>query len=253
MQKALCNFDAKYYGVSTDSRYALVSVESDYLLKRLCLGVDPIPVKGLRSHLLERTGGSLINRFWFVADYEPLLVSPDGHALEIRGQGLRVLASDSPTSVGTSNPAATAFAEEFTRVFPELEQHNAAFADLHNLANLAIATSLIAEDRLHEVAGWDLSWVLDPAACPVGKVETPREAEALVNHQRNGRTTMIVGGGVEIRMERVVPKRKRQGPDDSFAIEPRSLASTEWSLRVAGAAKEPPRPARKTRRSQSPR
>ncbi len=247
MQRAIGNFDASYYGVPTDTRYAMVSVEADYLMKRLCLGVDPIPVKGLKSHLLNRIGGSLVNRFWFVADYEPLLVSADGLAYEIQGQGLRVLASDSPTGVGTNNPAAQAFADDFTRVVPALEQEDPVYADLHNLSNLAIATSLIADDRLHELAEWDMSWVLDEAACPVGKWQAPQKAESIVNYRRQqGRMTIILGGGVSMRVGEVTRDRQPLETGDSLALPRQSVAKGEWSTRVEV---DPEPSTRKSRRS----
>lgn len=243
MKRAIGSFDASYYGVPTDTRYAMVSVEADYMMKRLCLGVDPIPVKGLKSHLLNRIGGSLVNRFWFVADYEPLLVSEDELAYEIRGQGLKVLASDSPHGVGTSNPAAQAFADDFTRVIPELEEEDPVYADLHNLSNLAIATSLIAEDRLDQRAGWDMSWVLDEKACPVGKVQAPSKAESIVNFNRKGRMTIILGGGVSMRVGEIVGKRSSEGTP---TLTLQTVEDDEWSRHVE--APDEPRSRRSRRR-----
>ncbi len=88
LQETLGPLTAQYFGVPTDTRFALTCVESDYLMKRLSLGLDRMPVAGVKSYLEHSGRGHLFNRFWFVADYDPLLVSPDGLTFQLPQRGL---------------------------------------------------------------------------------------------------------------------------------------------------------------------
>ena len=202
MKQAVGPLAAKFFGVPADSRFALTCVEADYLMKRLSLGLDRSPVSGMKSYLERSTGGNAFNRFWFTANYQPLLVSADGNSFELQGPGLQVLASTSPTKVVSQNPGATAFAADFTKHFVKLEDAVPAFADLHNLADLAVASALIAEDRLHERIEWNMDWVLDSQGYPVTKVRTPRQAETLVNYRIRGRLAITVAGGVQVAVDK---------------------------------------------------
>jgi hypothetical protein len=158
---------------------------------------------------------------------------------------LALLASDSPDDVGTSNPAAQAFADDFTRIIPQLELADAVYADLHNLSNLAVATALIADDQLYEAAGWDLSWVLDETACSVGTIQAPAQAESIVNYRNKGRMTIILGGGVSMQVSKVIQDREPLG--DTFGRPPRNFAEGEWSIQVEAEPDLPPRRSRRPR------
>jgi len=243
LKKAIGPLEAKFFGVPSDTRFAFIAVEADYLMKRLSLGLDRSPVRGLKSYLAMSSGGSMFNRFWFTANYEPLLVSEDGNEFEIRGQGLRLLASDNPAKAGTANAAARKFADDFTRQLPRLEEAVPCFADLHSLADLAVLAALIAEDRLHERIAWDLGWVLDPRGYRVAKRQVPKQAETLVNYQRRGRRTITVAGGVQVSVGPVVGKRQTRGRDDASGIIRVNLDEQNWSLRVKDVGQPP-----KTRR-----
>lgn len=243
LRRALGDLNAEYYGLPADNRFALVSVEADYMMKRLALGLDRMPAKGLKAHLLERLGGSLMNRFWFVPNYEPIAMAEDGSAYELRGPGLKVLASDSPTTVGTSNPAAEQFAADFSRLIGEIEDNDPVYADLHNLTDLAIITALIAEDRLAAEVGWDLAWILDPRYYSPPKMPAPTKAAAIVNYQNHGGVTILVAGGVEMKMDEVIRGRVAAADLSPLLLLRPQLAVDQWSGRV-----DEPAPPEKSRR-----
>jgi hypothetical protein len=224
--------------VPADSRIARVCLESDYVMKRLSLGLDQVPPTMLRSYLSRSTGTALFNRFWFTVKYEPPLVSADGNHIEIRGQGLQLRASNSPTEAVVNNPPAQKFADEFTTNFAKLESAVPAFADLRNLADLAVLVALIDEDRLAERAGWDLTWALDPTGYQPTKVDVPREAAPLVNSLTKGRRTVTCSGGVEIATEAVL---KSRATDTGEPATMPAIAQGQWSVRVE-AKDEPRRP-----------
>jgi len=245
LKKAIGPLQAKFFGVPADTRFAFVCIESDYRMKRISLGREQPPVNGLRSYLSMSNGGSLLNWFWFVADYPPLPVSEDGSIYEIPAHGLALKANN--IAGKGANPAAEKFAALFTQKLPEMEQAVPAFADLQNLADLALLAALIDADRLHERVGWDLGWLLNPArrernepgaratgtAYRVAKVPTPRQAETLVNFKTRGRRTVTVAGGVRLSVRRAVTRRKTTGMITGRQTIPKGLEDLRvWSKRI---------------------
>ncbi|MDX1564018.1 MAG: DUF1598 domain-containing protein, partial [Phycisphaeraceae bacterium] len=63
----------KFFNLAPDNRLAYVCVEADFHLKRLVLGLDPSPIKQLKSYLkMQSSPEQGHNRFWFVAQYDAL-------------------------------------------------------------------------------------------------------------------------------------------------------------------------------------
>ncbi|MFQ5733712.1 MAG: DUF1598 domain-containing protein [Planctomycetaceae bacterium] len=209
LREAIGPLTAEFFGVPADTRFAFVCVEADYQMKRISIGHDRPPVRGLKSYLSLSKGTATFSRFWFVANYPPLRVSKDGRVFEIPQRGLKLLAGNSPTDVKTTNPAAVRFAEIFTRKLADLERTRPVFADLQNLADVAVLAALIDTDRLAEKAGWDLSWLLKPDGYSVAKIPAPRTAETLVSFKSRGRRTVTVAGGVRLTPRKFAAKRKQ--------------------------------------------
>lgn len=227
--------DVRIFGVPPGTRFAFVCVEADYLMKRIALGLDNPGVKGVRSHLsLMKNGESMYNRYWFTPFYEPLLVSTDERAFEIRGQGLRIRVTDSLDDNGTGgSPSARKFVEQMTDHFRELAAVIPAFADLWNLADLSVLAALIAHDRLDEKCGVDLKWLADPAGYVVPETVAPTTAETLANVRQTGHTLTLAVGGVECRpMLCVLPRNRSADKSGQLRKLARHVDSKSWSLRV---------------------
>lgn len=228
LKESLGPLTAEYFGVPTDTRFALTCVESDYLMKRLSLGLDPIPVPGFKSYLERSGSGHLFNRFWFVADYAPLLVSPDGLTIQFPERGLGLRTSDSETNQGTKNDGAARFSKDFTDHMARLEAAIPAFADLHNLTDLAVVATLIAKDDLAKKTHWDMSWILDSKQYQIAKVTTPTKAETLVNIRRGRGRGVTVAGGVRVDPVAIVKSRKVTTARRIPLVE----MKTSWSRRI---------------------
>ncbi|MDH3585384.1 MAG: DUF1598 domain-containing protein, partial [Phycisphaerae bacterium] len=170
--------------LAADTRFALVCLEADYLLKRLAIGLDRSPVPRVHSYLAYQAQPQAnANRFWLETLYEPLLVSPDQRFFEIRGQSLQVRThrqfNNDPAAV---DPAADRFTTGTTRHFEAISWAIPSFADLANLSDLGLLAALIARHDLHDQAKWDLAWFLDPSGYRVARVPTPATARTLVNY-----------------------------------------------------------------------
>jgi hypothetical protein len=191
----------KYIGLEPDNRYAAVCIESDYLLKMFGLGLMESPTPKVKSYMALSTSAHKPHRFAFECAYDPMGVSPDGLAFELRGPSLKVVTSlysveKQDVKEGEIAPAAKYFTRDFSRYFEEVSRHVPAFADLANLSDLAVLSALIAKENLHEKAGWDLAWVLDRGGCKTEAVRAPTSAQTLCNYRQSGQETVFVAGGV---------------------------------------------------------
>lgn len=185
-----------YYGVPTDSRIALVSIEADYRLKELTLGLMKPPVSKVKSFLSLCTDKDQPHRFSLESDYQALLVSNNGNAFQLRGNSLRVDGGlrDVPNSQKEMMGAAKKFIDLCNQNFTDLLKHIVCFADLANLSDLLVLSALIHQDKLADKAGWDLSWVLDPQGWPTTKYRSPKTVETLCNYGTTPRLIYVVGG-----------------------------------------------------------
>ncbi len=206
MKQALGPLQAKYFGIPTDTRFAFVCIEADYRMKQFSIGLSSLPVAGMRNYLTKISGLEGYERFWFTDNYESIGMTADRREYRLRGAGLRILASSSPSGIVATNKHSQEFAREFSEHMTEFERAVPCFADLHNLVDLSVVVSLIASDRLHERIDWDLSWVLSPDTYRPARVPCPRFAKTLVNTRRRGRTTVNVAGGVQMNLKRVVSR-----------------------------------------------
>ena len=195
------------FGVPPDTRVSLVCLAADYKLKRLSLGIDPPPLQGL-THAIDNTRVAG-NRFWFEALYEPLLVSRDGNAIEIRGQRLQVKAGALMFDERGATATAVNFARQFTQHMPALAAAVPVFAELQNVADLSLVASMIVSDRLDAKIGWDTSPILDAGVLPVAVVHLPRSAETLVCI----RSGSVAAGGVSLNLAGVLDARARKADE----------------------------------------
>lgn len=221
----------RVFGVPAEQRVARVCIEADYIMKRLALGLDPSPVRGVKSQAALRNASEPVySRFWFSAFYEPLLMSEDGNTLEIRGQGLQVFASDSPTGgPGNASVSAKRFAEQLTEHFPELSRYIVQFADLWNVTDLAVLAALIRHDRLDERCGVELNWLLDDDRYRVPTMETPKSVDTVAIATMSRRKVDVMIGGVTLEPRQVVVA-ERESSAELSAIARRPVAG-EWLLR----------------------
>jgi len=189
-----------FLNVPPDSRVAFVLVESDYILKRLALGLDTSPIRSVRSYLgLTGTTAELISKWWFEADFEPVRTDGDGLSFAIAGPSVKAVAgrrSFRAADPDQATHAAKFFAAGVTRSMEQLARRIPAFADLQNISDLALVATLLGKQKLHERAGWDPSWVLDPDGYAVASLDVPKRAPTLVNYHATHSRVIFAAGGV---------------------------------------------------------
>jgi len=207
MQERLGPQEIRIFGTRNDTRFAYICVAADYELKRFALNLDRAPVAHLPS-AIDNTR-SAANKFWFAADYEPLLVSKDGNSFEIRGQRLEVQCGAFDFDPRGATKSAQNFAAQFTKQLPLLATAVPLYAELQNIADEALLGNLLWHDGLAEKIGWDSGWIYDDTAFPVAKVPTPKFAQTLVSYTSGS----IAAGGVTLVLAPYVSESARQADD----------------------------------------
>jgi len=155
MERSMGPQQVRVFGVDEHSRFALVMVAADYRLKRLAMGHDPSPVKGVVNYLdlAARGGGTRRqpqHRWWFNAEFDAIRHSPDQLAFELVGEGVKAATarSDLTQKKGQQKhrvaPAARRFTESVNRSFAKLAAKTPVFAELQNLVGLSVAAELAA-------------------------------------------------------------------------------------------------------------
>ncbi len=202
-------------GLPEESHFARVLVSADYRMKRLAMGFEPAPVRGMPSFLQMTSGtGNLFPRWWMTTNYESLLRTPEGDAWQLRGPGVKVMTEDSffdeqgqRTQTGQANPAAQRWADSMTNRFEALAKELPIFGQLRNAMDLAVVAALIHEHRLAEVTGLELAYLTGEDGYETTEYPVPRSVPSQASVLRKGRTWIIsASGGVDINPWDVISK-----------------------------------------------
>ena len=143
-------------GVSAKTHFAVVMVEADYRMKLIGIGLEKPPVKLVswvdRANAAQISRNALA-RWFFTPDYQCVRTSSDGTAMELVGDGVKVVGEDEMvassgqrTAVGQGNNASQAFVQAFTKVYSELADKSA------GLRRVAEPDRPFGDGRLHPAA-----------------------------------------------------------------------------------------------------
>ena len=205
------------HGVSPKTHFAQVMVEADYRMKLIGIGLERPPVK-LASYV-ERAKPSDVSRnamqrWFFTPDYQCIRQSDDKCAMELVGDGVKLVGEDELVTAGgqrqsnaRSNKASQAFVLGFTKQYPELAERSPVYAELRNLVDLAVAAAYIHEQDYYGKAGWKMDFFGDEKSFAVETFDIPKTVETACNALWKGHTLMTpVGGGVQIQPAQALEK-----------------------------------------------
>lgn len=197
-------------GVSPMTHFAQVLVEADYRMKLIGIGLERPPVK-FASYVERAKLGDIarnaLQRWYFVPDYQCVRQSEDKLAMELVGDGVKLIGEDEMVTdsgqrkmaAGRGNRASQAFVTSFTKKYPELAEKSPIYAELRNLIDLAVAAAYIQEQGYCDKAGWKMEFFGDEREFAVETYEAPKMVESAVNAVWRGNTIGTpVGGGVQI-------------------------------------------------------
>jgi hypothetical protein len=196
-------------GLPADSRFALAVVDADYLMKQLAHGHDRVSY--LKSPLDERAGEvgkgfdrARFKRWWFTAADDAVERNVNGTVYRFVGPGMKLhaeaMAIGEDGGTTGEGDVADAFATSFNENLSKLEERYPAFADLHNLYDVALAAAIVKHTG---VPDWlKASALLDAKRLPTSAGSAPKFAEPIVNFKFANGAVMMATGGVEIAPDR---------------------------------------------------
>ncbi|MGA2066992.1 MAG: DUF1598 domain-containing protein [Thermoguttaceae bacterium] len=196
------------FGVSPQTHFAQVMVEADYRMKLIGIGLEKPPVR-LASYVdrANPAQGSrnLQVRWFFTPDYQCVRTTGDGLAMELVGDGVKVVGEDEVVAAdgqrhgsGHVDPASHAFVAAFTKVYSELADKSPVYAELRNLIDLLVAAAYLRDQDLYGKADWKMEAFSDDKVLPVETCNAPKQVPATVNVVWRNKTAMTPFGGVQI-------------------------------------------------------
>jgi len=197
-------------GISPKTHFAQVLVEADYRMKLIGIGLERPPVR-LVSYVerarMSDVSHNAMQRWYFMPEYQCVRQSDDGLAMELVGNGVKLVGADEMVTAagerhaaaGKGNLASRGFVTAFTKKYPELAERSPVYAELRNLIDLAVAAAYIQAETYCEKAGWKMEFFGSEQAFPLESYSIPQTVESAVNTMvKGGRIGFPIGGGVEI-------------------------------------------------------
>ncbi len=232
-------------GISPKTHFAQVMVEADYRMKLIGIGLEIPPVR-LTSYVERakpsQVASNALQRWYFVPNYQCVRVSQDALAMELVGEGVRLVGEDEAVSpdgkrhaAARGNPASEAFVRTFTKMYPKLAERAPVYAQLRNCIDLAVAAAFIQHQDYYQLAHWKPETFDSETAYAVETLNPPQQVETAVNMLWKGNTLMTpIGGGVQMRPTEAVDPTNLLDDKDAKVQEARTaidlskLAPDQW-------------------------
>ncbi len=227
-------------GVPSESHFARVLVTSDYRLKRLGLALDPSPVPnlpGFMEFMGPRVNSTLMPRWWLAPAAGNLSRDPEGLIWELPEVRVQAFTENDylnsrgeKVTGGVADPAAQKWANLVTERYGQLSRAEPVFAQLQNCMELAVVAALLAQERLAERVGLDLSPFLDTQLFTPVSFTPPSKVASQSFVVRKGDTSLVACGGVEINPWKIVSRVEQKDELSRVrSVATISDANTWWS------------------------
>ena len=239
MANIMGNWNVTVFGLPPSSHAAIVTVEADYQLKRLGLGLERPRIRGFRSHLdMAGRNENTFERWWFAPHYNPIERTADGTAFRLSGPRLQLMSqselvdefgnrSDAPFEQVSSER----YTQQFNKHIDALCQQIPSFASVQNIFDLAVVVALMRTEKLPDQVQWSPALFADESALPLPKYSVPDEVPSMVNVKSLTPRLLVglIGGGVSIVPERLVQRMDQLAPADTpNAARPDHTKSWWW-------------------------
>ncbi len=228
------------HGVSPKSHFAMVLVEADYRMKLIGIGLEKPPIK-MVSYIDRATATKNLQRWFFVPDYECVRTAEDGMAMELVGDGVKLVGENEVVTSegkrhasGHADAASQAFTTAFTKKYAALADRAPVYAELRDLIDLAVAAAYIQHENFYGKADWKMDLFGDETAFTVETYDIPRQVAPAINAVWKGHTLMTpIGGGVHIEPTQALASGNRLSDEDGKVAKARrqvkiDLAKGQW-------------------------
>jgi hypothetical protein len=224
-------------GISPKTHFAMVMVEADYRMKLIGIGMEKPPVKLVsfvdRANATQ-LGSQGLARWFFTPNYECVRTTVDGQAMELVGDGVKVVGEEElvaengqRAAKAHANSASQAFTQAFTKVYSELADRSPIYAELRNMIDLAVAAAYIQQHDFYGKANWKADVLDDEGAIATEVYNAPKQVATVVNVIRRGNHLSMPNGGVEINPLMALEPEKVMVDKDSKVAQAHDKAKVE--------------------------
>ncbi len=245
LQKSLGLQTVTIKGISPKTHFAHVLAEADYRMKLIGIGLEVPPVK-ITSYVARANPSAVsrnaLQRWYFTPNYESVRVSEDQLAMEMVGEGVKLIgANELVTGIGSRiqsnvvDRASQLFVKSFTSKYAQLARKSPVFAQLRNLIDMSIAAAFIRQQDYYSQANWEMELFNNEAIFPVELLEEPKTVETAVNAIWKGKRLMTpIGGGINIQPRQAITSERLLADDDDLldqlheTVDIRNLEVDRW-------------------------
>jgi hypothetical protein len=225
-------------GVNPSTHFAQVLVEADYRMKLIGIGLEP-PLVKMNTFIEKANAATSVNgliRWFFVPDYQCLRVAEDGTALEMVGQGVKLVDENEVVlqggqrriAAGEKSRASMLFTTSFTQEYAKIAARKPIYAQLRNLIDMSIVAAFIQQQDYYGQAGWPMATLMSEEKFPIQTYQAPVQVDTVVTSVWKGNRLMTpVAGGVTIQPKQALDKENLL-EDDRGAV---AHAKQEISLK----------------------
>jgi hypothetical protein len=203
-------------GVAPTTHFAQVLVEADYRMKLIGIGLEP-PLAKITTFIDKADPSSARNalmRWFFVPDYKCVKVAENGEAMELVGDGVKlvdereVVGADGKRSVaagGGKSLASTAFTTTFTQKYPEIAAKKPIYAQLRNAIDLTVVAAFMQQHDYYGKAEQTFATFMSEEKFPIETYTAPVQVDTVVTSVWKGNRLLTpVAGGVTIQAKQAL-------------------------------------------------
>ncbi len=228
LRKSLGMQTVRVDGIPATTHAAAMMVAADYRMKRLGIGVDRVP-SGVKLTTFisqadpRRASNNALYRWFFVPDYQSVMMTEDRTGLQLIGDGVKLVAEDEVVAAdgqriaqqGEVNSASRDFASSFTEAYPELVEKALVFGQLRNFVDMLVVAAHLKQEDFYGKANWSMDFLGDETKYTIENLSAPTQVEAIVGQAWRGRQFLApIGGGVEIMAEMALTKENAKIEDE---------------------------------------
>ena len=226
-------------GIRQSSHFARVLVGSDYLMKRIAMGLDPSPLENLSSYLSlmkhhRSESHFLAPRFWLAPKYDTVEKSADELVWHFNGTGLKTMTEHGYlnqnaqlVNAGRPNVDGQKWADDFTAAYEELAVKQPVFGQLSGCVDLAVVAAIICQSDLMLRARCPLLLLSDPMKIHGQEYSVPTSVSSLASVTRGRKGWVVsVSGGVDLDIQTVLETASTNQDLDKIA--PISNGESWW-------------------------
>jgi hypothetical protein len=196
-------------GVSNKTNFARVMVEADYRMKLIGIGLEQpaVPMTTFAQKATPSTASkNALIRWFFQPDYDCVMISNDGDAIQFVGGGVKLVGEDELVNragerkgSGGMNKASKAYCESFTKVYDKLAAVDPVWAELRNVMDLAVVAAYIQKYELYSLADWKLEVFGDESKLRTEVINAPTHVAPVANAIfKDGALMTPIAGGVAV-------------------------------------------------------